>query len=140
MARALAIHNNIMREKINKYKGYEVKTEGDAFMIAFTNPVDACKWCSDVQESLLHLNWPEELLENKASAIEKSKDDKLIWRGLRGKIFCLFFKFFFLRFYYNFKFFTVRMGVHCGEPSAEPDPVTGRMDYFGRMVNRLNFF
>ena len=93
MAGALSLHNNIMREKINQYKGYEVKTEGDAFMIAFTNPVDACKWCSDVQQSLLHLDWPEQLLENEASAVEKTQDDKLLWRGLRGKKLFLFFIF-----------------------------------------------
>jgi hypothetical protein len=26
------------------------------------------------------------------------------------------------------------MGAHIGEPSAQKDPVTGRIDYFGRMV------
>jgi len=25
----------------------------------------------------------------------------------------------------------VRVGIHSGEPRSEPDPITGRMDYFG---------
>ena len=33
MAASLVIHNQIMRKLITKHKGYEVKTEGDAFMV-----------------------------------------------------------------------------------------------------------
>ena len=28
------------------------------------------------------------------------------------------------------------MGIHWGEPACKIDPTTGRMDYFGKMVNR----
>ena len=33
MAESLRLHNEIMREIIGEYRGYEVKTEGDAFMV-----------------------------------------------------------------------------------------------------------
>ena len=33
MAAALSIHNKLMRKMIGDYSGYEVKTEGDAFMV-----------------------------------------------------------------------------------------------------------
>lgn len=84
MASALSIHNNLMRERINVHKGYEVKTEGDAFMIAFSNVIDAAKWCIDVQQALLEQKWPEEILENESSALVKTEEGKVIWRGLRG--------------------------------------------------------
>eukprot|EP00755_Sulcionema_specki_P011500 Sspe_Gene.49178::Locus_26227_Transcript_1_1_Confidence_1.000_Length_952::g.49178::m.49178 len=35
MKKAMAIHNRIMREAIKECNGYEVKTIGDAFMVAF---------------------------------------------------------------------------------------------------------
>jgi adenylate cyclase len=37
-----------------------------------------------------------------------------------------------------FKGLSVRMGIHWGEPLAEPDPITRRMDYYGPMVNKAS--
>ena len=80
--------------------------------IAFSSAVNAVKWCLETQQELLKQDWPEKIYEGEDSAIEEV-DGQEIYRGLR-----------------------VRMGVHTGEPTAERDPVTGRMDYFGPMVNR----
>ena len=60
-------------------------------------------------------DWPVELSKHPDAAIEPhpSLKGQVLYRGLR-----------------------VRMGVHYGEPRAERDPITTRMDYFGPMVNR----
>ena len=42
---ATPIHDRIMRARISHYNGYEVTTEGDAFIIAFHDPADAVAWC-----------------------------------------------------------------------------------------------
>eukprot|EP00659_Diplonema_papillatum_P010623 gene10623-16346_t len=52
------------------------------------------------------------LLLQASARLEKDKYGAIIWRGLR-----------------------VRMGIHTGTPESTLDPVTGRMDYYGPMVN-----
>jgi len=112
---ALTAHDAIMRSLMRIFNGYEVKTEGDAFMVAFFNPNDAVAWCINVQRALLACPWPTALHSHPSSLRIVSVDDpsKDVFAGLR-----------------------VRMGVHCGEPSCRRNPVTGRMDYFGPVVNR----
>eukprot|EP01089_Gocevia_fonbrunei_P020097 TRINITY_DN7356_c0_g4_i1.p1 TRINITY_DN7356_c0_g4~~TRINITY_DN7356_c0_g4_i1.p1 ORF type:complete len:444 (-),score=134.80 TRINITY_DN7356_c0_g4_i1:3-1334(-) len=112
MAHSLSLHNDLMRSKIKEFEGYEVKVEGDAFMVAFSSTLNAVKWAIDVQEKLLEVNWPEECLKHPDASVE-NVDGKNIYIGLR-----------------------VRIGLHVGEPRCEIDPVTQRMDYFGPMVNR----
>jgi len=111
MRTALELHDRILRTLLNSAGGYEVKTQGDSFMVAFASVAEAVRWCLEVQEALLKAPWPEELLAQPEAAEERGPQG-LLYRGLR-----------------------VRMGVHVGEPELRADPRTGRVDYVGRMVN-----
>lgn len=113
MQSAMVLHNNLLRRLLRFCGGYEVKTEGDAFMCSFPTTLAALWWCMDVQTQLLSLPWPLELLECEDGKEIRDPQGRVIARGL-----------------------SLRMGIHCGQPVCEPDPVTGRMDYFGPMVNR----
>jgi len=93
--------------------GYEVKTEGDAFMVAFPTVTSALHWCFTVQKTLLEAPWPNEILDSEHGKEIRDAEGRLIYRGL-----------------------SVRMGIHFGQPVCEADPITRRMDYFGPMVNR----
>ncbi|KAI9061730.1 adenylate cyclase-like protein [Trametes sanguinea] len=113
MQSAMVLHNNLLRRLLRFCGGYEVKTEGDAFMCSFPTTLAALWWCMSVQTQLLTLPWPLEILECEDGKEIRDKAGQVIARGL-----------------------SLRMGIHCGTPVCEPDPVTGRMDYFGPMVNR----
>ena len=47
---AISLHDRIMRSQISKFGGYEMATEGDAFVIAFHNPGRAVAWAAAVQQ------------------------------------------------------------------------------------------
>jgi adenylate cyclase len=104
-----------MRRQLRRIGGYEVKTEGDAFMVSFPTATSALLWCFAVQLSLLDVNWPSEVLNSMSCIPTYDKDNTLIFKGL-----------------------SVRMGIHFGEAVSETDPVTRRMDYFGPMVNKAS--
>ncbi|KAI0461261.1 hypothetical protein LJB42_000927 [Komagataella kurtzmanii] len=112
MRTAIKLHNSIMRRQLKIVGGYEVKTEGDAFMVAFPTPTSALLWCFSVQKQLLHESWPEEIIKSPHCARVQDKYGNDLFRGL-----------------------SVRMGIHWGSPVCEADLITRRMDYFGPMVN-----
>lgn len=112
MEAAMKLHNTIMRRLLRTVGGYEVKTEGDAFMAAFPTVFKALKWCLFAQSQLLEAEWPQEILDSEEGAVIKDRSrSATLYRGL-----------------------SVRMGLHCGAPICEPDPLTQRMDYFGSVV------
>ncbi|KAA0209182.1 tetratricopeptide repeat protein [bacterium] len=54
----LKIHNDILRARIAACGGYEVKTEGDAFMVAFSKATDAARFALSAQQALHEAPWP----------------------------------------------------------------------------------
>jgi adenylate cyclase len=115
MRSAIKMHNELMRRQLRIIGGYEVKTEGDAFMVAFRTVTSALLWCFTIQSQLLEVQWPQEILSSVNGQEVVDPDGNVIFRGL-----------------------SVRMGIHWGTPVCEVDPVTRRMDYFGPMVNRAS--
>lgn len=113
MPTAMKLHNWLLRRQLREIGGYEVKTEGDSFMVSFQSVHAALLWCFNVQVQLLQEEWPVWILDSEDGKEIIDNDGQVLARGL-----------------------SVRMGIHCGSPNCEPDPVTGRMDYFGTMVNR----
>ena len=113
MQSAMRLHNHLLRRQLRAIGGYEVKTEGDAFMVTFQSLAAALLWCFTVQLRLLSIDWPQEILDSPDGHTVYDEDGTLLYRGL-----------------------AVRMGVHYGWPVCEVDPVNARMDYFGPMVNR----
>lgn len=86
---SLKAHDAVMRAALQRHGGYEVKTEGDAFMVAFADAAKALDFCLDVQTSLHEHPWSDELL-----ALDEAREEDGFC-GLR-----------------------VRMGIHIGEPEA----------------------
>jgi adenylate cyclase len=115
MRSAIKLHNEVMRRQLRRIGGYEVKTEGDAFMVSFPTATSALLWCFAVQMELLEIHWPSEVLNSVSCQPIYDKDNNLIFKGL-----------------------SVRMGIHYGDCVSEKDPVTRRMDYFGPMVNKAS--
>ena len=52
----LGEHNRLVRTAIAEHRGYEVKTEGDAFMVAFQSARDALRCAIDVQRAFTARN------------------------------------------------------------------------------------
>ena len=108
MHEALLSHNHAIRVSIAEAGGYEVKTIGDSFMVAFATAADAVWFGLDVQRRLHEADWPPSLMALPQCAAASGG----VWGGL-----------------------TVRIGLHEGEVMRELNPVTGRADYFGTTVN-----
>eukprot|EP00760_Papus_ankaliazontas_P012253 PhM_4_TR15230/c0_g1_i1/m.80933 len=110
MTAALDTHHSIIRKEITDHHAYEVKTVGDAFMIACRSSLDAVLLSSAIQQSLNDSDeWPTSLQFVEGVGLGPPE----VWRGLR-----------------------VRMGIHAGpNVTASYDAIHQRYDYYGHDVN-----
>ncbi|MCB9741433.1 MAG: protein kinase [Alphaproteobacteria bacterium] len=61
MRQALRLHDTCLRRLTEEAGGYEVKHEGDALMLAFSEPAEAVAWCLEAQRLLAEAAWPRDL-------------------------------------------------------------------------------
>ena len=109
MKEALQLHNRAIRKCIAKCGGYEVKTIGDSFMVAFDEHEAGVLFGLSVLQALYDVGdaWPVELEDLPQS----SRGDG--WHGLR-----------------------TRIGLYAGDLNAEMNDITNRYDYTGSTVNK----
>ena len=113
MSKALDVHHALIRRLIPKYKGYEVKTIGDAFMIAFCKASDALDFAYDLQHQLLLCDWPPEIdAQYRKMLNEGNASSVMQFHGLR-----------------------VRVVAHSGLAEIRFDEQTQGYDYYGTVVN-----
>ncbi|KAK9825755.1 hypothetical protein WJX74_004637 [Apatococcus lobatus] len=126
---AMLVHDETMRSQLGKFGGYEVSTEGDAFVCAFHTAEAAVAWALNTQQALLQAKWPPELEDNPSFCTKVYGEDrqlhpaqlatrtgrKILFHGL-----------------------SVRMGVVTGTTSFAIQNMTSkRMEYKGELVDKL---
>jgi class 3 adenylate cyclase len=149
MAEALEHHNRLLRQAIDEASGYEVKTVGDCFMVAFTSATAAVQFAARAQELLHTFDWGpsghhvddtyRELfaLERDAAATlvtsaDCSGDDQgnSATSSHHQHDGCVPGT----RYGDAWNCLRVRIGVHYGYGTMQLDPVSNRYDYAGPVV------
>jgi adenylate cyclase len=90
-------HNQLIEKRVADHRGYVVKNQGDGFMIAFAEPVDAIRCCIAVQRALLKAT---ELRDTDLQASDLRASER--WDGIK-----------------------VRMGAHVGTSVRRGDDLFG---------------
>jgi class 3 adenylate cyclase len=69
MCAAMDVHNSLLRKASWQHYGAVVTQEGDSFVVAFREAVDAVSCCLQVQQALQKADWPLELLPVQQQAL-----------------------------------------------------------------------
>ena len=123
MGSALDIHHELIRQLVQKHQCYEVKTIGDAFMIASSDAARSVALAVELQFKLFDHDWGTNAIDDAYRAMEHEKGEgvssmmvdseyRRSWNGLR-----------------------VRIGVHTGYAEIKFDETTKGFDYYGTVSN-----
>ncbi|KAG1669083.1 hypothetical protein FOA52_004002 [Chlamydomonas sp. UWO 241] len=124
---ALDAYAAVLKDLIHDADGYLVDLTSSGLCIAaFQHPVDAVAWGAGLIEIMKHRQWDEELLSHELfeevllhEPAAESPDNltpphgRVLFRGPRIKI-----------------------GIDVGNVQADVEPLTGRMSYHGKVMNR----
>jgi len=113
MGQAIEAHDTLMRQLLHVHYGYEITTEGDAFMMAFHEPEDAVAFGLDLHRRLMKVDWPKGLLSAPKAAPVMDSMGNLLFKGLR-----------------------VRCGIATGAVKMFQDDMTKRVMYTGEAYDR----
>lgn len=127
MNECLDKHHAIIRELVSKHKGYEVKTAGDSFMIAFGSEAAAVTLAMDLQRRFQSESWPPAIdrvykARGDYDLLEAIDDDVGGFNATVGAD-------------PAFNGLRVRVGIHSGHPNIVFDDITKGYDYYGSPVN-----
>nr|CCC90751.1 conserved hypothetical protein [Trypanosoma congolense IL3000] len=116
---AVSLMNCALRPKMTQYGAYECYSDGVSMLLAFDDPVAACRFCAEAQQWLMRLPWPQSLLESGWGGEQRSEcTGEVIIRGLR-----------------------VSMAIHAGDTFIEPLSIpcgnSYRCHYYGRAVSQV---
>lgn len=77
------IHDALIRQGIDEFRGYEINTQGDSFELAFTSAATAVAFCIEIQQRLARVSWPEQVLEMNGCEREFTENGYLVHAGPR---------------------------------------------------------
>jgi len=87
MSEALLLHDAVLRDALKAHGGLELATEGDAFVVCFSDPVNGVKWALQVQTDLMNVKWPERLAKSgNVSSATEMEGGAAIFCGLRVRM------------------------------------------------------
>ncbi|OWZ18386.1 hypothetical protein PHMEG_0007538 [Phytophthora megakarya] len=86
MQQATQIHDDILRNLLAPYRGYEITTAGDSFQLAFHTIQEAAEYCLAVQLQLHNAKWPKRLHGLVPATCKVRCGSRTIFRGLRVRM------------------------------------------------------
>jgi len=142
MAVGLDLHHAVMRQAIDKRRCYEVKTIGDAFMVAFKDVEPAARFALDIQTAFVASEWGTEDFDEVYKDIDAGIREELgetqaagSVRGLHGTRFVRQAEETPSEYRERWNGLRVRVGLNTGLGTIKLDPTTHRFDYYGTVVN-----
>lgn len=118
MEAGLAMYLAAVRDATKGFDGYEICQDVDGVFVIFSDLVNALRWALHLNESLMTLRWPEQLL-----SLEAAKEVKTSGKGSTRNVL-------------TFRGLRALVSIDYGKPNFFMDTAVGKVIYFGNVPLR----